>query len=254
MLSPLRNRFGIPGVISVIALVFAMFGGAYAAENSGDGAQASAKKNNRAKKNRKGNAGLNGKQKRQVLALAKRFAGSGPQGPQGFPGIPGVPGQDGEDGEDGEDGQGGAPGPTGPTGPTGDEGSPWTLGDTLPNEETLTGSFAAVIETNGVQELAPISFPIPLESSIEGNKTHIVPVGSPAPEGCGEGTAVNPDADPGHLCVYASEEENTEIGLAGATLNPGSPSLGAARTGALIPVTATAEGVAAFGTWAVTAP
>ncbi|HSR94938.1 MAG TPA: hypothetical protein VLK56_08730, partial [Solirubrobacterales bacterium] len=26
MLSPLRNRFGIPGVISVIALVFAMMG------------------------------------------------------------------------------------------------------------------------------------------------------------------------------------------------------------------------------------
>jgi hypothetical protein len=33
MLSPLRNRFGIPGVISVIAFVFAMLGGAYAANN-----------------------------------------------------------------------------------------------------------------------------------------------------------------------------------------------------------------------------
>src|SRR3954453_7338957 len=42
MLSPLRNRFGIPGVISVIALVFAMFGGAYAATNGGDGAKATA--------------------------------------------------------------------------------------------------------------------------------------------------------------------------------------------------------------------
>ena len=31
MFSTLRTRFGIPGVISVIALVFAMFGGAYAA-------------------------------------------------------------------------------------------------------------------------------------------------------------------------------------------------------------------------------
>ena len=46
MFSPLRNRFGIPGAISVIALVFAMFGGAYAAsDNSGGGkATASAKK------------------------------------------------------------------------------------------------------------------------------------------------------------------------------------------------------------------
>ena len=42
MLSPLRNRFGIPGVISVIALVFAMFGGAYAATNSNDGGKATA--------------------------------------------------------------------------------------------------------------------------------------------------------------------------------------------------------------------
>ncbi|HKB50891.1 MAG TPA: hypothetical protein VKC63_05620, partial [Solirubrobacterales bacterium] len=44
MLSPLRNRFGIPGVISVIALVFAMLGGAYAASDNGSGkATASAK-------------------------------------------------------------------------------------------------------------------------------------------------------------------------------------------------------------------
>ena len=33
MFSTLRTRFGIPGVISVIALVFAMLGGAYAANN-----------------------------------------------------------------------------------------------------------------------------------------------------------------------------------------------------------------------------
>ena len=42
MFSTLRNRFGIPGVISVIALVFAMFGGAYAASNSSGGGKATA--------------------------------------------------------------------------------------------------------------------------------------------------------------------------------------------------------------------
>jgi hypothetical protein len=42
MFSTLRNRFGIPGVISVIALVFAMLGGAYAANNSSGGGKATA--------------------------------------------------------------------------------------------------------------------------------------------------------------------------------------------------------------------
>ena len=32
MFSLLRNRFGIPGVISVVVLVFAMSGGAFAAK------------------------------------------------------------------------------------------------------------------------------------------------------------------------------------------------------------------------------
>jgi hypothetical protein len=59
MLSPLRNRFGIPGVISVIALVFAMLGGAYAASNSNDDGKAT--------------------------ASAKK----GPRGPRGKPGPPG---------------------------------------------------------------------------------------------------------------------------------------------------------------------
>jgi hypothetical protein len=42
MLSHLRSRFGIPRVISVIALVFAMLGDAYAATNSSSGGKATA--------------------------------------------------------------------------------------------------------------------------------------------------------------------------------------------------------------------
>jgi hypothetical protein len=33
----LRNRFGLPGLIAVVALVFAMIGGAYAANQPGHG-------------------------------------------------------------------------------------------------------------------------------------------------------------------------------------------------------------------------
>ncbi len=48
MFSTLRTRFGIPGVISVIALVFAMFGGAYAASNSSGGGKATASRQGQA--------------------------------------------------------------------------------------------------------------------------------------------------------------------------------------------------------------
>ena len=58
MFSTLRNRFGIPGVISVIALVFAMFGGAYAASNSSGGGKATASA--KAKQGPRGKTGKTG--------------------------------------------------------------------------------------------------------------------------------------------------------------------------------------------------
>jgi hypothetical protein len=96
MLSPLRNRFGIPGVISVVALVFAMLGGAYAANNSGDGkatASAKAKKGPRGPKGATGPAGP-----------------AGPQGPAGANGKDGANGANGSNGEKGATGSAGAAG------------------------------------------------------------------------------------------------------------------------------------------------
>jgi hypothetical protein len=94
MLSPLRNRFGIPGVISVIALVFAMFGGAYAAndDNGGDKASASAK----AKKGPRGPRGPKGPK--------------GPAGPAGPAGAKGDTGAAGSNGTNGTNGSAGAAG------------------------------------------------------------------------------------------------------------------------------------------------
>jgi collagen triple helix repeat protein len=165
MLSPLRNRFGIPGVISVIALVFAMLGGAYAASNSGSGkskASASAvKKGPRGPRGPKGPAGP-----------------AGPQGAAGANGSDGSAGLDGLDGEDGKDGKNGTNGVNGTNGTNvantefsgaegpcdeggsklvgtsttyacngvkgvqGDEGNPWTDLGTLPPGETETGAWA----------------------------------------------------------------------------------------------------------------
>ena len=68
--SRIHDKLGTAGlVVAVIALVFAMVGGAFAA------------------------AGLTTKQKKQVKTIAKKYAGkqgsAGPQGPQGVTGANG---------------------------------------------------------------------------------------------------------------------------------------------------------------------
>jgi hypothetical protein len=86
MFSTLRTRFGIPGVISVIALVFAMLGGAYAANNSASGGKATASA--KAKRGPRGPKGPAGPQ--------------GSAGPQGAKGDAGANGSNGSAGADGK--------------------------------------------------------------------------------------------------------------------------------------------------------
>jgi hypothetical protein len=142
MFSTLRTRFGIPGVISVIALVFAMFGGAYAASNSSGGGKATASKS-KAKKGPRGPRGA-----------------TGPAGPAGAQGPAGPAGARGDAGANGANG---ATGPTGPTGATGATGfSGFTT--TLPVGKTETGTWnVSQIEVPAVAQFPySISFPIPL--------------------------------------------------------------------------------------------
>ena len=109
MFSTLRTRFGIPGVISVIALVFAMLGGAWAASKSADSGKATA-----SAKTKRGPQGPKG--------------ATGPAGPQG------VKGDNGSNGANGKDGQSvtGASIPVGDAcGPgIGNTGVKYTLGGT----------------------------------------------------------------------------------------------------------------------------
>src|SRR5665811_87049 len=150
MFSVLRNRLGIPGLISVIALVLAMGGGAYAADSGGDGATASAK-------NRGGNVGNLIKRearkfsKRFSQRFSRRFAGTGPQGPRGINGSNGARGDKGDRGDDGDKGD------TGKEGKEGPEGSPWTELGTLPEGESLKGTWG-LNGASGQFLLAPISF------------------------------------------------------------------------------------------------
>jgi len=256
----LRNRLGVPGVISVIALVFAMFGGAYAASSSDNGsATASAKKKKpqrgpRGPKGAKGDPGATGA---TGPAGANGAAGPvgpiGPIGPAGPEGPEGPTGPEGPEGPTGPEGPEGATGPEGPEGATGPEGSPWTVDGTLPSEKTETGVWTYFVGPAGFA-FGPISWSIPLPSTIDESHVVIIPeAGEGAIGECSsgstKGTSENPLASPGYLCVY-SNTPGVEIG---GVIGAGSGDPGASKVGALLLI-AGEEGDAGNGTFAVTAP
>ncbi len=192
MFSPLRNRLGIPGVISVIALVFAMLGGAYAANSSSDNGKATASA--KAKKGPRGPKGATGP--------------AGPAGPQGPAGAKGDSGAAGANGTNGTNGSPGAPGQSvttateppeancgeqegvkltsvsgtkyvcnGANGAKGDPGDPWTAGGTLPSGKTETGSWAFGLVPGAAVPSSinvAISFPIRLPAAIGPGHTHYI--------------------------------------------------------------------------------
>ncbi|HXS33765.1 MAG TPA: hypothetical protein VN758_08340 [Solirubrobacterales bacterium] len=236
MFSTLRNRFGIPGVISVIALVFAMFGGAYAASNSSGGGKATASK---AKKGPRGPKGA-----------------TGPAGPAGPQGPAGANGKDGTNGTNGSPGALGAPGKsvavseieTGDlgceerggaevkqegagsgieicNGKDGEEGSPWTDGGTLPDAATETGVYSVPINTElevwgtmaeGESSAVSVDFPIPVSPEptfvfVPGVATGF---GSNVAAGCPGVTAAGlPQAASGRFCVYGLASDVIQAGV-----------------------------------------
>jgi hypothetical protein len=220
MFSMLRNRFGIPGVIAIAALVFAMFGGAYAADHPGGGkATASAK-------GKKGSPGPRGK--------------TGPAGPMGPQGLPGASGKEGP------------PGSAGPPGPPGLTGPPGPTGTTLPSGMTETGIWGA----RGSEDLPTlnvwISFPLRLPSE---PTFHFIECGitcTPTAE-CPSTEVSEPEAEPGQLCVYMTEGANINVNVPPTTfgvINP-DPKSGKGMS-FLSKEEASAQRV--LGTYAVTAP
>ncbi len=281
MFSTLRTRFGIPGVISVMALVFAMFGGAYAASNSSGGGKATASA--KAKKGPKGPKGAKGD-----------TGPAGPAGPAGAAGRDGANGIDGVDGQDGQDGQSvtnteftGAQGSCTEGGTklvgtsttyacNGEQGSPWTAGGTLPSGQTETGSWAVgttpsttcslpdCTVTAGPSNFAaalysPISFNIPLAASLDPPHAHFLKEGFPTGDTTAEekencpGSAEEPKAKAGHLCVYTASEAGSGFGTILPNGSPGGTN-GASPSGAVIALINWGEGTRRFGSWAVTAP
>lgn len=236
MFSILRSRFGAPGVISVVALVFAMTGGAFAAKYI---ITSTKQIKPSVLKALKGKAGLQGP--------------VGPVGPQGPAGAQGPPGANGAPGETGPKGTTGATGSTGATGATGPAGP---LGPTLPSGVTETGAWGNTFDANG-EVTSPISFTIPLAAEILAANVHTIAAGGTVPAECDNGVApapspANPEADGGHLCVFVGFDPvatGAPSVFKAQTLGPG-----ASKTGAIVSRGGGTATAPYWGTWAVTAP
>ena len=261
MFSSVRRRLTYANVMVTFALVFAMSGGAYAASKFLITSTKQIKPS--VLKQLQGRAGAKGAQ--------------GPVGPQGPAGAGGGRGETGVAGAPGKEGA------AGKNGENGKEGSPWTAGGTLPSGKTLTGEwgFFQSVAGSGVWGKG-VSFALPLKEApavhyinVSGKEVGVAAgkATETTPTQC-MGSTSAPTANPGSLCVYASEEtdlveESTSHGVFkggfGAEwawpvaveswgIEKGVVANTASRFGFGVIALAKEEGVLrARGTWAVTA-
>jgi hypothetical protein len=138
----------------------------------------------------------------------------------------------------------------GPKGDKGDTGDPGPFPATLPSGKTLTGLYRAdTYVNNGGGEVSVfvspgIGFTYPLAAPPTPN---VVPIGGPPTAAC-PGSAANPQATPGNLCLYAAQG-----GIPTCVYEPVSNSCGVvSRFGFSVYMTTAPSG--SEGTWAVTAP
>jgi hypothetical protein len=233
MISPTRRHFNYANVVATLALLFAMSGGALAASRI---------------------LITSTKQiKPSVLKALKGAAGKtgavGPVGPAGVAGPVGPQGPQGLQGSAGNNGEKGA---------AGSEGSPWTDGGTLPEGKSEHGTWSFVQSGASLDQRIPISFPIPLAAAIEPGPHEGVRFVRASEEpvttgGCKGGSATNPIAEPGYLCIYTATEEGIkEFFNIYSSEVEGVP--GAGRSGAILAFKAEEEGSQGYGDWVVTAP
>lgn len=173
MFRRIHDKLGAAGfVIAIVALVAAVAGSAVAA------------------------GGLSGAEKKEITTQSKKFSKkfskqfakpgpAGPQGPQGAKGEQGPKGDNGDRGPQGEEGPQGPPGPT---------------ETSLPQGKTLTGlwDFQANVSENAI---VSITFPLRVEPE---PTLHWIGVGEDSTLDC-PGTAGDPQAAPGQLCVYGEQ-------------------------------------------------
>lgn len=272
----LRKHLNATTVIAIVALVFAMTGGAFAVTSKGGAAPVASV----AKKKSKGDAS------RGPRGPKGDTGPVGPVGPAGAPGKEGLAGKEGPAGNDGANGANGTGATTESFGGkahgceeggvlvksaspeavvcNGKAGKNGTTGFTekLPAGKTETGAWSGQLTAGASTAVVfiPIAFNIPLEAPIESGDAEYV-----GPSGNGTtcpGSAEAPEAEAGHLCVYQETTSNIEENagrIANALfLRPDkgyATAFGASSTGTILYLTVEAnkEGFG-FGTWAVTAP
>jgi hypothetical protein len=185
MLNAIRRNLSPPTAIAVVALVFAMSGGAIAANHYAAGS-----------------------------AEASKHGGKrGPRGPRGKQGPRGLQGPKGDVGPRG---------PAGPQGLKGDTGDPWTAGGFLPSGASVGGTWVAgvgpEIAAGKGPAVASISFGLPLKAP---PTIVIVKKGEEGKEHAVEcpGSVFFPKAAKGILCLYTAEE-TPSLELKSATPSP----------------------------------
>jgi hypothetical protein len=274
MLQRFRDRFGTAGlIVSILALVLAVAGAAFAA-----------------------GGGLTGKQKKEVTKIAKQYAGKpgapgaqGAAGPQGAAGTNGTNGKDGADGTNGKDGvsaeatsfsgnahgceSGGVEVKSAKPAAFVCNGKKGTFStESLPSGQTLTGIWGQQESSEHLTiSLATISYPIRVSPAptqlvwvkagggsalvvnpANGAFVKLLEEAEEVEEFC-PGSAAEPQAVAGNVCMYtAFEEEATfDTGLFGHPQRATSPD---PTSGAVFPFAFTAsEAGLISGSWAVTA-
>jgi len=205
MLKRIHNKLGTAGlVVAVVALVAAVAGTAFAA------------------------GGLTKKQEKQVVKIAKKYAGKqGPKGDAGPKGDTGPAGPQGAHGDPGPKGDTGSQGAEGPAGPTETE---------LPPGKSETGIWSVEGEGRG-SYWVNIYFPLRLPDGV---------VLGGGPTEC-PGTPGNPKAERGFYCIYTAFKSN-------GFLN-GTEYQSDSTSGLILGFSSTVEAELALarGTWAATA-
>jgi hypothetical protein len=264
MFSRIRRRFSYANIAATLALVFAMTGGAYAANKYLiTSTKQISPKVLKALTGKPGKSGANG---------AAGAAGS--TGPAGVAGAKGETGASGAQGNEGPAGQsvtskqltnkeaacnkeGGSEFTAGATKTTACNGSPWTAGGTLPKGATETGQWATTQDKGSEAVQVGISFPIKLAKTLDEEHVHYIKVGEAPPTGC-SGSVAKPEAAPGNLCVFTKailgfpSIEPLEIPF--TIRNAEAGEVGAGPSGAYLTALAPAatQQIIAAGDWIVT--
>jgi hypothetical protein len=216
------RRLSYANVAATLALVFSMSGGALAATHYL----------------------ISSTSQINPKVLKKLKGGSGKAGVNGVAGAPGAAGATGPTGPAGSQGKEGAQGKEGQQGQEGKEGKEGPFVATLPSGKTLTGHYHLELDnvTNAHGDIGQgYSYAFPLASD---PTTHFIASGATAPAQC-PGSAAEPKALPGNLCVYEGTSNSDVVSFGVETDRHG--------FGLLMENTGSSS-FWSIGSWAVTAP